>query len=244
MIDRSGNLFHTLCGSLLGFFSLPLTAMLIVLTAPFLGGKRAFWILAPLWARMIFRVCRAQCRLSGWEALPEEIRDRRQSVIFMANHESNLDPAVLISFLPIPAVYLAKREVKWLVPVGWAAMLAGVIFIDRRKRERAVQSIHQAADQIRAGKSVVLFPEGTRTRTGAMLPFKKGGFNLAQQANVPIIPLAAVGGFGMLPPGALWIRPGGYRLVFGSPIHPQNFASREALMAEVQARVQALKSAS
>ena len=102
----------------------------------------------------------------------------------MSNHESNLDPPVLISGIPIPAVFLAKKEVKWMVPVGWAAMMAGTIFIDRSNRERAINSLHRAAPEIRGGKSVVIFPEGTRTRTGELLPFKKGGFVMAEEAGV------------------------------------------------------------
>jgi len=224
-----------------GLISLPLTAVAIILAAPFLGGHRAFWAIGPRWARMIFWLCRVDYRMEGWEDLPEDIRLQRQPVIFMANHETNLDPPVLIGTIPIPVVYLAKKEVKYMVPIGWAAMMAGTIFIDRSNRERAIQSLHQAALEIRGGKNVVLFPEGTRTRTGELLPFKKGGFALAQEAGVPIVPLAAVGGFAMLPPGKVWIRPGSYHIAFGAPVHPQDYETREALVEEVRTRIQALQ---
>jgi 1-acyl-sn-glycerol-3-phosphate acyltransferase len=128
-----------------------------------------------------------------------------------------------------------------MVPIGWAAMMAGTIFIDRSNRERAIQSLHNAALEIRGGKSVVLFPEGTRTRNGEMLPFKKGGFALAQEAGVPIVPLAVAGGFDMLPPGKVWIKPGRYIIVFGAPVYPADYASRDALLEEVRARIVALR---
>ena len=224
-----------------GLVSLPLTAFAIILGGPFLGAKRSFWTFGPLWARTIFRLLGVAFTLTGWDDLPEDIRTQRQSVVFMANHESNLDPPVLIGTLPIPAVFLAKKEVKWMVPVGWAAMMAGTIFIDRSNRDRAFQSLHEAALQIRGGKSVVIFPEGTRTRDGALLPFKKGGFNLAMDAGVPIVPLAVVGGHAMLPPGAVLLRPGSYTIAFGEPVHPGAFESREALMREVRARIEALR---
>lgn len=233
--------FWTIPVTVWGLLSLPLTAVAIILAAPFLGGKRAFYTIAPLWTRIIFRLCHVEYGMSGWDALPEDIRTERQSVVFMCNHESNLDPPVLVGTIPIPAVYLAKKEVKWMIPIGWAAMMAGTIFIDRSNREKSIQSLHQAALEIRSGKSVILFPEGTRTRTGALQPFKKGGFALAQEADVPIVPLAAAGGFDMLPSGTVWIRPGRYLVVFGAPVHPRDFPTREALMEEVRTRIQALR---
>jgi 1-acyl-sn-glycerol-3-phosphate acyltransferase len=194
-----------------------------------------------MWSRLVFAMVGSEARVFGWECLPEAIRGERQPVIFMSNHESNLDPPVLISAIPIPAVYLAKKEVKWMAPVGWAAMAAGTIFIDRSNRERAIHSLHMAAGEIRGGKSVVIFPEGTRTRTGDLGPFKKGGFVMAHEAGVPIVPLATVGGHHMLPPGRVRIRPGRYVVAFGQPVDPKDFPHREALMAEVHRQIVALR---
>jgi 1-acyl-sn-glycerol-3-phosphate acyltransferase len=232
--------YWTLPVTVWGLASLPLTAFAILAGAPFMGGRRAFWTIAPMWARVVFRLCAVPPVVLGWEDLPEAIRSERQPVIFMSNHESNLDPPVLISAIPIPAVFLAKKEVMWMAPVGWAAMMAGTIFIDRSNRERAISSLHRAAAQIRGGKSVVLFPEGTRTRTGKLGPFKKGGFVMAAEAGVQIVPLATVGGHRMLPPGSVRIRPGRYVIAFGAPVDPKAFPTRDALIAEVRARVAAL----
>jgi len=233
--------FWTLPVTAWGLVSLPLTAVAIIVAAPFMGPRRSFWTIAPLWARAIFWLCAVRPAVLGWADLPEAIRSEREPVIFMSNHESNLDPPVLISAIPIPAVYLAKKEIKWMAPVGWAAMMAGTIFIDRSNRERAIRSLHLAAAEIRGGKSVVIFPEGTRTRTGKLGPFKKGGFIMAAEAGVRIVPLATVGGREMLPPGAVHIRPGQYIVAFGAPVDPKAFESRDALIAEVQARIVALR---
>jgi 1-acyl-sn-glycerol-3-phosphate acyltransferase len=175
--------------------------------------------------------CHIPFTLVGWERMPDAIREGRQPVIFMSNHESQMDPPVLIAALPLPAVYIAKQELKYLPFIGWAAWAAGVIFIDRRDRERALRSIHDAALQIRGGKSVVIFPEGTRSRTGQLLPFKKGGFALALDAGVPIIPIATVGGFQVLPRGTLRFRPGRYLVLVGEPVDPADHPDRDALMA-------------
>jgi len=233
--------FWTLPVTAWGLVSLPLTAVAILLAAPFLGGRRAFWTIAPLWARAVFWLCGEPPAILGWADLPEAIREEREPVIFMSNHESNLDPPVLISAIPIPAVYLSKKELMWMFPVGWAAKMAGTIFIDRSNRERAIASLHRAAREIRGGKSVVLFPEGTRTRDGRLGPFKKGGFALAAEAGVRIVPLATVGGRQMLPPGAVRVHPGRYRVFFGAPVDPKEFKNRDALMAEVRSQVVALR---
>jgi 1-acyl-sn-glycerol-3-phosphate acyltransferase len=221
--------------------SVPLVVVAILLAVPFLGGRRAFWTVGPLWARALFGLCGSRTGVAGWDSLPESIRARREPVIFMSNHESNLDPPALISAIPIPAVYLAKKEIKWMVPVGWAAMAAGTIFVDRSNRERAVASLHRAALEIRGGKSVVIFPEGTRTRSGKLGPFKKGGFIMAEEAGVKIVPLATVGGRRMLPPGAWFMRPGRYAVAFGTPVDPAGFPTREALMAEVRRQIAELQ---
>lgn len=221
--------------------SVILVVSAILLAAPFMGPHRSFWTIAPYFFRFVAWMTGITWEIQGWEALPEAIRTGMQPVIFMGNHESQLDPPFLVTAIPIPAVYIAKKEVKYIPMVGWAAMCAGVIFIDRGARERAVKSLHHAAEEIRSGKSVTIFAEGTRTRTGDLLPFKKGSFILAQDAGVPIVPFGIHGGFNILRPGAKRIRPGHYLLRFGTPIESTAQASREALMAQVRAQVEQLR---
>lgn len=220
--------------------TVPLTVIGILLAVPFLGRRRAFFTVGPLFARGMAWFCHIPFTLEGWEQMPEEIREGRQPVIFMSNHGSLMDPPVLIAALPVPAVYLAKKELKYMPFIGWACWAAGVIFIDRGDRERSIRSIHDAALQIRGGKSVVIFPEGTRSRTGQMLPFKKGGFALALDAGVPIVPMASVGGFQTLPPDGLKFKPGRYLLRVGEPVHPSDHPDRDSLLKEVQHRIEVL----
>lgn len=219
---------------------LPYTVFAILLAIPFLGRRRAFFTMGPLFARGLAWFCHIPFRLTGWERLPAAIREGRQPVIFMSNHESQLDPPVLVAALPLPAVYIAKKELKYMPFVGWAAWVAGVIFIDRGDRERALRSIKDAAQQIRGGKNVVIFPEGTRSLNGEMLHFKKGGFALAIDAGVPIVPMATVGGHQVLPPGRVRLQPGRYIVAVGESVEPAAFPDREALMGEVRRRIEAL----
>ncbi len=223
-----------------GLLSVPLIVVLILLAACVMGPHRAFWFLGPWWYRQYFALCGISWRIRGWEDLPEGLRSGRQPAIFMSNHQSQLDPPFLVGAIPVPAVYIAKKELKWVPFLGWAAAAAGAIFVDRSNRERAVASLHAAALKVRGGRNVVIFPEGTRTPTGALLPFKKGGFNLAMDAGVPIIPIATVGGFRILPKGARRVRPGHYEVRFGAPVDPAAFPQREALMEEVRTRMEAL----
>jgi 1-acyl-sn-glycerol-3-phosphate acyltransferase len=212
----------------------------ILLAVPFLGRRRAFYTVGPMFARGMAWFCHIPFTLRGWDQLPEDIQEGRQPVIFMSNHESQMDPPILVAALPVPAVFIAKQELKYVPFIGWAGWAAGVIFIDRGDRERAIRSIREAAEQIRGGKNVVIFPEGTRSRTGQMLPFKKGGFALALEAGVPIVPMATVGGYKVLASGSLRIRPGRYTLLIGEPVHPADHADRESLLSEVRSRIEAL----
>jgi len=224
-----------------GLISVCITAILVFVATPFLGPKRAFFTVAPWWARQIFPLCGVKWSVRGWENLPEEIRDGKQPVIFMSNHESHLDPPFLICAIPIPAVYIAKKEVRWMPLVGWAAWAAGTIFLDRGNREKALRGLRQAAEQIRGGKNVLIFPEGTRTRNGELGAFKKGGFNLAMNAGVPIIPLATVGGYRVLPAGHLSPVPGRMDVLFGEPVLPGDYADKDGLLSEVRGRIASLK---
>jgi len=215
-------------------FMVLVTVVSILLAAPFLGPRRAFFTLGPMFYRAVFAVCGIRYTIEGWENLPEPIRSGAQPAIFMCNHESQLDPPFLVGVVPSHPVFIAKKEVKLLPLVGWAAMCAGVIFIDRGDREKAIGSLAAAAAEIRAGKSVVVFPEGTRTRTGELLPLKKGSFNLALEAGVPVVPMGLRGAYQVLPPGGLRIRPGHYDLRIGMPLDPAALGSREALMDAVK----------
>ncbi len=220
--------------------TVPLTGVLCGLAAPLLGPRRTFFRLGRFWTRQQFALSGIHWNVRGWDNLPEAIRTGKQPVVFMSNHESLLDPPFLAVAIPIPAVYIAKKEVKWIPGIGWAVWAAGMIFIDRKNREKAIRSIREAAQKIRGGKSVVIFPEGTRTRTGELGTFKKGGFNLAMDAGVPIVPIGLRGTFGALPPGTLIMGPGHVQAAFGDPVHPSDFPDRDALLDEVRRRVAAL----
>jgi 1-acyl-sn-glycerol-3-phosphate acyltransferase len=233
---RSNRIWMVLMGAW-GFLSAALICTLCCLAAPIIGPRRSFFGIGKLWTRQQFALCGVKWRVEGWPQIPEAIRTEKQPVVFMCNHESLLDSPFLVTAIPIPAVYIAKKEVRWMPGIGWAAWAAGMIFIDRKNRETAIAGLKRAAILIRGGKNVVIFPEGTRTRTGELGIFKKGGFNLALDAGVPIVPMAIEGAFGVLPPGKWVPRPGHFNAVFGEPVNPSEFPDMDTLIEEVRKRV-------
>ena len=233
---RSNWIWRVMMGAW-GCLSAAILCTLCCLAAPIIGPRRAFFGIGSWWVRQQFSLCGVKWRVDNWEKLPEAIRTEKQPVVFMCNHESLLDPPFLVTAIPIPAVYIAKKEVRWMPGIGWAVWAAGMIFIDRKNREKAIAGLKKAALEIHGGKNVVIFPEGTRTCDGELGVFKKGGFTLALDAGVPIVPMAIEGAFGVLPRGTLMPRPGHFNAAFGQPVNPAEFPDRDALMEEVRRRV-------
>jgi 1-acyl-sn-glycerol-3-phosphate acyltransferase len=223
-----------------GGFTVALACSAVPIVALFSGRSRALMVVARAWSDQMLWLCGLTFQREGWESLPAAIRSGQQPVVFMCNHESHFDPPVTIGWLDIPAVFIAKRELKWVPFLGQVIWFMRFIFINRQNRTMALESIAEAARDIRAGKSVVIFPEGTRTHDGKLGDFKKGGFALAQDAGVGIVPLVLKGGFEILPRDAFHVQPGHYCMVIGEPVDTPAYPSREALVAEVRRRIEAL----
>lgn len=220
--------------------ALAVAVILAFLAAAFQrSGPQGFWTVAPRYIRMVATLFGIHRQLEGWEALPEEIREGRRPVIFIANHASHFDPPLLISTLPSHPVFIAKRELGRVPFLGWVIWLAGFIFIDRGNRLQAQASLAAAAKRIHDGQSVVMFPEGTRSLDGNLLPFKPGSFKLAVEAGVPLVPIAIHGGSEILPKGDWRVLGGPYRMLLGSPIPSEGrdpgelMATAQGVMAEL-----------
>ena len=202
-----------------------------------LGDKRrGFWMAAPAYIRLMAWGFGIERKLEGWDALPEPVRGGAPA-IFYANHASLLDPPFIVSTLPSRPVFIAKQELRWVPVLGWAIWLAGFILINRRHQKQAYASLADAALQIRSGQSVAIFPEGTRSKDGEVLPFKRGSFSLAMESGVPLVPLAIRGGGAILPKGAWRTRGGPYTLTVGEPLDPLAFEDPESLRVAAEARL-------
>jgi len=158
---------------------------------------------ARLWSRWMLAAVGARVDYEGLDRI-----DTSRPYVFIANHQSSVDIWVLLAALPLTTRFVAKRELQKVPVIGWALSASGSIFVDRTDRGRAIASLRGAAERIREGVSVILFAEGTRSRDGTLLPFKKGPFHVALQAGVPVVPIAISGSWDVLPPRSLKVRPG------------------------------------
>jgi 1-acyl-sn-glycerol-3-phosphate acyltransferase len=176
------------------------------------------------------RMAGIRVRGSGLENVP---RDR--PCIFMANHVSNLDPPVLLPLVPGRTAVFVKSELMKIPFIGMGMRMGGFVPVGRQgSREDARESIDSAAKVLASGVHITAFPEGTRSRTGKMLPFKKGPFYLAQQTGVPIIPVSIYGTETMMRKGSLRIFPGVAHIDLHPPIFAADFSTREELIHAVR----------
>jgi len=162
-----------------------------------------------------------------------------ESCIFLSNHVSNLDPPILLPAIPgMCSVFLKKSLMK--IPfVGIAMRMAKYVPVSRgHSRQEAEQSVAIAADALRSGMHIFIFPEGTRSPDGNLLPFKKGAFFLAADTNAPMVPMVIQGTAQMMSKGSLKIFPGVATVRFLPAVHPRNFATREDLMDAVRQQMQ------
>jgi 1-acyl-sn-glycerol-3-phosphate acyltransferase len=161
--------------------------------------------------------------------------------IFLSNHLSTLDIWVLVPVLPLTTRFVSKRTIFWIPVLGQAMAVAGFIAIDRQDRTSAIRSLGRAAETIRQGASVILFPEGTRSRDGRLARFKRGSFHLALEAGVPIVPVAISGTFDVVRPRSFVVRPGPVRVTFAPPVDVTAYAGDlDGLMARVRSEIAAL----
>jgi 1-acyl-sn-glycerol-3-phosphate acyltransferase len=184
------------------------------------------------WAPALIWATGAQYRVDPLPAI-----DFSQPHIFVMNHQSALDIACAFASIPVNLRFVAKNVLKFIPFLGWYMWMTGMIFVDRSKGTRAVRSFAKAAAKIRAGANIIVFPEGTRSRDGSILPFKRGPFALALQAGVAIVPVAIEGSGQVMCAGGFRLAPGLVRLKIGHPIPTtgRKAQGRDQLMRDVRA---------
>lgn len=175
-------------------------------------GESKVHRIARLWARMLLWLSGIRVDVIGRENV---LIGRPQ--IFMANHQSDFDILIVLAHIPGQFRWIAKKELFKIPIFGQAMKNAGYIEIDRQNHERAMKSLDEAAAKIREGKSVVTFPEGTRSKDGTIKPFKQGLFHLAIQVGVPIVPISIIGAHEIMPKRTLKVNPGRITMVIDRP---------------------------
>jgi 1-acyl-sn-glycerol-3-phosphate acyltransferase len=185
---------------------------------------RGDWFLhfARGWARTILFFAGIPVRVVH----PEGLAVRRGFVV-AANHESFADILVLLSVLPLPVRFLAKRSIFRVPVLGWSIRAAGFVPVDRGDRARGATAVDASLKLLKAGRSILVFPEETRTRTGDLLLFKPGAALLALRSEAPLLPLGVAGTRRALPPGSFAITPGTVALAVGPPIEVSGRTARD-----------------
>lgn len=184
------------------------------------------------WAKNVARGIGLEVVSFGGERL-----DPRGTYVLMANHQSHVDIIALFNALPMVPGFLAKAELRRVPLFGRAMEVGGHVFVERGRHKSAVHAISAAAADVSRGSSIVIFPEGTRSTRREVLPFKKGGFHLAKQAGVPIVPIGIRGTADVLPKYSRELRPGRCEVHIGEPIDADRV--RELPLGELMAEVRA-----
>lgn len=165
--------------------------------------------------------------------------DPAQQYIFLCNHVSNLDPPVLLPLVPGRLSVFIKRSLLKIPVIGYGMKLGGFIPVVRDGRvESARESVEAAARNLESGVSILSFVEGTRSRDGRLQPFKKGPFYLAMETGAPVVPVSIHGTESMMRKGSMKITPGTAHVTFHAALWPQDFATREELLAAVRSAIE------
>jgi 1-acyl-sn-glycerol-3-phosphate acyltransferase len=200
------------------FFSL----LSIVLCLFDRNGRMIHRCCAVPWAKTILSLCGVKLVVKGLEDVRNDLPR-----VYMANHQSYFDIFTILAGLPVDFKFILKKELMRIPILGMAMKRAGYISIDRGDGRKAILSVNRAADQIRNGASVLIFPEGTRSRDGVVGEFKKGGFHLALKSGCDIVPVAIVKSRDIVPKGSLKINKGTIYLNIGRPIPLKDLSKRD-----------------
>lgn len=234
-MKQSGSIIRSL-GMVLIFVALGVPAALIGIPwSAWRGNTDTMYAWARWIVRLGLRAAGIHVRAEGLENVP-----RGRPCILLSNHVSNLDPPVLIAVAPGQLSFLLKRELMKIPLLGTAMRMGKFVPVARsQSREDARRSTEAAAEALHAGLHLLVFPEGTRSADGRLLPFKKGAFFMAEATGALIVPIIVSGTAEMMPKGTNAIRSGSATVAFLQPIDPAKYSSREELMAAVRAEMEA-----
>jgi 1-acyl-sn-glycerol-3-phosphate acyltransferase len=212
-------------------FATLVAGTVVIVLSFFVRSSNPLHKIARLWGKSILAVSRIKVSVKGLSNI-----DPSSPYIYMANHQSNFDIPVLLGHLTVQFRWLAKMELFKIPIFGRAMRKAGYISIDRYDRKSAFKSLDAAAKKIKSGVSVLIFPEGTRSRDGKIRPFKKGGFVLAIDSGVPIVPVVIKGTYAIMTKGKFRVNPGHVSMIVHKPIDTAAYTreTKEGLMENVR----------
>jgi 1-acyl-sn-glycerol-3-phosphate acyltransferase len=194
------------------------------------GSENCIHKIGKLWAKIIIKTAGIKIDVTGQDNIPLE-----RPVVFACNHASQFDIPILYEVLPVQFRFLAKKELFKIPFLGFAMRFAGYIPVNRSGGKAAMLDLKKAAERLKTGVSIVIFPEGTRSTDGQLKTFKMGGIFIAFKAGCPLVPIAISGSHYILPKGSLRVKPGRVKVTIGPPIQttssegtlPKNSVTKE-----------------
>jgi len=224
------NLFCILVAAVWTTILFPVAILAMLVT---LNPANSVWVARRWWSPVLLWAGGARLSVQGQEHVVAS-----RATIYVSNHQSTIDIPTLFMAIPVDVRFVAKRQLGFVPFLGWYLHLARFPLIDRSNRSKAIASMEAASQQIRSGTSIIVYPEGTRSQDGRILPFKKGSFALALKAGVPICPVAIEGSGKLMPKNSWNITPGEIRVKIGAPIEVSRYGEdRERLMRDVRTAV-------
>ena len=224
-------MIRTFYMSIFAFFSTGLFSALAVIGGLFNPYSRFVNGVIRNWAKSIIKASGIKVEVEGLDRF-----DHNQPYIVMSNHQGNFDILVLGQYLPLTARFVAKKELFRIPLFAQGMKLAGMISIDRGNSAKARAALQKTIDVLKGGVSLIIFPEGTRSKDGQIHRFKKGGFILALETGIPILPVSISGSRHIMEKNSIRLRKGRIKIVFDQPIDPTNytFAERNKLVEKVR----------
>ncbi|MBU0672452.1 MAG: 1-acyl-sn-glycerol-3-phosphate acyltransferase [Candidatus Margulisbacteria bacterium] len=223
-------IFHSVFFYLLTVVSFLVGTTITLFFVPFSrSSHKPFQIAGHIWARFLTFFSGVKVQVSGLENIP-----RDKALILASNHQGAADILILLACLPINFRFAIKKELFKIPIFGWYLKKAGYFSIDRKLVLSAYRTVEAVIEIIKAGESVLIFPEGTRTKTGELGRFKRGSLLAALKSRAPIIPIAISGSFNIMKKGSWLFHPCPVKLSVGKPIEIKSEADYDNKIAEVR----------
>ncbi len=178
--------------------------------------------IATQWSGKLLELAGVDVTVVGAENIPKD-----QTVLFVGNHQSNFDIPILLKYIQGNKGFIAKQELEKLPIINRWMTAIKCVFMNRENMRKSAIAINQGIKYLKNGTSIVVFPEGTRSRDGVPLEFKQGALKLATKSGVPIVPVTIKGSVDIMASGSLWIKPAKVEVIFSSIVSPKDYPEKE-----------------
>ena len=216
------NIFSLITSLLAYLWSIIFVFISLILTLVTFNRKLPLILFRKLWAPVFTKIT-----FISIDVEKSLLIDKNKTYVFTSNHQSFMDVPVICQTIDTDFYFILKKELKKVPFIGWFATLTDMIYVNRGKPDQANTSIQKAGEKVKGGKNILIFPEGTRSETGEINKFKRGGFTIAKEAEVEIVPIAIEGSRLAQPKKSFFINPTRVKIKYGNPIPVKDYSIDE-----------------